>query len=308
MTADTLVVDTNRVGISYSGGGPLLAVELGIARAFVQAHILPAVIGGASAGAIVGAAHALDIYTGQGIDLAVEQLGHMSNAALKLDPGDFVFRVVREGAHLKAIGDNAPAAAIISKVVARLLNVPALTLGKFGQPLVPGGQPAPLLQVVATDLVGEQPYWFGDDVSLQDALVASSAIPGIFPWRAQSTPTGPLYLVDGGVVDNQPLSKLADRGCGRIYACAVGPSPVRSEPSNLIDNLLRSVNLTMHECSKLEEEALRQRMPAEGRVIHIHPEVTTPLPDFNFTPELVNTVVNQACQLTLGWLAGNPQK
>ncbi len=248
------------------------------------------------------------MYSGKGIDRTVEQLGHMSNSSLRLDPGDFVFRLVREGAHLGAIGDNAPAAAIISGVVAQLLTRPALTLGDFGRPLVPGWPSALVLQVVATDLIGEQPYWFGSDAPLQDALIASSAIPGIFPWRAQPTPSGPLFLVDGGVVANQPLSKLADQGCGRIYACAVGASPGRSEPTNLIDNLLRSVNLTMHECSKLEEAALRQRMPSGGRVIHIHPEITTPLPDFDFTPALVNDVVNQSCQLTLDWLARDPKE
>src|ERR1043166_637913 len=98
--------DPAQIGISYSGGGPLLAIELGIGRAFVQFGIVPAVITGASAGGIAAAAHALDPVNGKGIDLAVAELGRMTNATLKLDAGDFVLRVIREGTHLKGIGDN----------------------------------------------------------------------------------------------------------------------------------------------------------------------------------------------------------
>ena len=89
-------------------------------------------------------------------------------------------------------------------------------------------------------------------------------------------------------------------------ACAVGAGPAQSEPKNLIDNLLRSTNISMHACSKLEEESVRQEMPADCHVIHIHPEGTIQLADFNFTPQLAKQVVDEACQLTLTWLAGNP--
>jgi NTE family protein len=299
-------VDPARIGISYSGGGPLLAIELGIARAFVQSGIKPAVITGASAGAIAGAAHALDMHTGQGIDLAIDELGRMSNAMLKLDPGSFALRVIHEGIGLKAVGDNTPAAEVISRVIARLLHVSDLTIGAFGQPLIANGEPSPVLQVVATDIVAEDAYWFPDDGQLLDALVATSAIPGIFPWRTRATPTGNVILVDGGVVENQPLRRLMDLGCGRIYACVVGGTPGPTEPSNLIDNITRAMNVSMHACTKLEEAYLRSEMPPGCIVVHIHPEVQTPLPDFNFTPDLVKRAVDEACQLTLDWLATNP--
>jgi NTE family protein len=308
MDSTTQPPDPAKIGISYSGGGPLLAVELGIARAFVQMGIKPAVITGASAGAIAGAAHALDVETGKGVDLAVEQLGQMTNATLKLDPFDFVARVVGERMQLKAIGDNAPAAQIISRVTTQLAGVADLTLGAFGQPIVTGGPSTPLLQVVATDVVGQGAYWFAPAAHLGDALVASSAIPGIFPWVTYTEADGTLrYLVDGGVVENQPLQKLVDMGCGRIYACAVGEGPIETPPQNLIENVLRSITLTMHACSKLEERFLRSTLPADCRVIHIHPEVTTALVDFNFTTELASRVVNEACDLTVKWLQGDPQ-
>jgi NTE family protein len=300
--------DPNKIGISYSGGGPLLVVELGIARAFVQSGIKPAVITGASAGSIAGAAHALDVDTGRGIDLTIAEVGHLSNATLKLDAGDFALRLLHEGTHLKAIGDNQPAAGLIADVLRQMLGVGDLVLGAFGQPLVPNGSPTPDLEVVATDIVAQDAYWFAPDASLETALVASSAIPRIFPWVDYPAAGGSTrYLVDGGVVENQPLQHLVDLGCGRIYACAVGAGPRQTEPTNLIDNVLRSINVSMHAASKTEEAFLRSKLPSDCRVIHIHPEVTTPLVVFNFTPALVQQVVDEACQLTLDWLKTDPQ-
>jgi NTE family protein len=300
--------DPAKIGISYSGGGPLLIVELGIARAFVQAGIKPAVITGASAGSIAGAAHALDMDTGKGIDLTVAQCEHMSNATLKLDPGDFALRLLHEGTHLKAVGDNAPAAGLVANVLKQLLGVPDLNLGAFGQPLPQTGQASPGLEVVATDIAAQQAFWFPPDASLETALVASSAIPGIFPWVSYPAADGSTkYLVDGGVVENQPLQRLVDLGCGRIYACSVGAGAIQTEPTNLIDNAMRSINVTMHACSKTEEAFLRSQLPPTCRVLHIHPEITTPVVDFNFNPALVHSVVDQACQLTLDWLKTDPQ-
>src|SRR5437868_5929969 len=169
MTTTPVAPDPAKIGISYSGGGPLLVVELGIARAFVQFGIKPAVICGASAGAFAAAAHALDMDAGKGIDLAAAELGHMTNATLKLDAGDFALRLLREGGHLKAIGDNAPAAQMIANVVSQLVGKPDVTLGEFGQPLGPAGQVTPQVQVVATDLGEQHAYWFSPTGKLQDA-------------------------------------------------------------------------------------------------------------------------------------------
>jgi hypothetical protein len=70
---------------------------------------------------------------------------------------------------------------------------------------------------------------------------------------------------------------------------------------------MRNINVSIHASSKIEEAFLRSQLPTDCRVIHIHPEVTTPLMDFNFTPALVQQVVDQACQLTLDWLKTDPQ-
>jgi NTE family protein len=302
-----LEVDPDQIGISYSGGGPLLPIELGIARAFVNKKIYPEVITGVSAGAIAAAAHALDIYNGTGIDRVVEHLGTVTNAWLHLDALDFGREAVIRREHLPSIGDNAGIGEMLMAVLDECYQINDISFGAFGSPLTPAAKSSPKLFICATDLVGQKPYWFGDSEPLRTALIASSAIPGVFPWVEYDGPNGTIFLVDGGVVRNQPLTNLAEQGCGRIYACSVGGTPIQTAPSNLIDNFFRAINLTMHQCMRLEEEGLRPRICPQGKVIHIHPETTIPLPDFNFTPDLVRRVVDEARQLTEDWLDKDPQ-
>jgi NTE family protein len=300
--------DPNKIGISYSGGGPLLVVELGVARAFVQKHIRPQVICGASAGGLTAAAHALDPDDGRGIAMAADLLGQqVRNSFLKLDPVDFAQRVIREGKHLDSIGDNTPIAKLIGDGIAHTFGLPRITMGMFGSPLAAGGNPTPELMIVATDDRNGTSYWFEDDALLTDALVATSAIPGIFPWVTHQTGAGEqLILVDGGVVDNQPLSNLLTRGCGTIYACAVGASGPRPAPTNLLQNYMQAINLAMHQCEKLEESYVRAKLPPGGKILHIHPETKTPVVDFDFTPKLVKEVMDEATSLTIDWLNSNP--
>jgi predicted acylesterase/phospholipase RssA len=130
-------VDRDRIGISYSGGGPLVLVELGIARAFVKLGIIPAVIAGVSAGALAGAAHALDPKSGAGIDLAASLLAEVSNRFFGLDPIDIVARVVREREHTTRLGDNAPIGPLIRDALARTFDLTDVTVGTFASPTYP---------------------------------------------------------------------------------------------------------------------------------------------------------------------------
>src|SRR5439155_10545780 len=127
-------VDPNRIGISYSGGGALVVIELGIARAFVTLGIVPAVITGVSAGALAGAAHALDPIGGKGIKLAAEIVGHVSNDLLGLTPLRFIGRLLVEREHIKSIGDNATIGPLITAALKRELNLDHVTMALFKPP------------------------------------------------------------------------------------------------------------------------------------------------------------------------------
>jgi NTE family protein len=303
-------IDAGKVGISYSGGGPLLVIELGVARAFVQRGIRPDVVCGASAGALTAAAHALDSDGGRGIDMAADLLGKkVRNSFLKLDFLDIAGRVVGQRTRLDAIADNAPIGELIAGGISDTFGLRPVTMGTFGKPLAAGGNPTPRLMIVATDAGLGTSFWFEQDALLTEALIASSAIPGVFPWVTHHTADGQqVTLVDGGVVDNQPLSNLVEQGCGTIYACAVGPTGARPVPNNLIQNVIQAINLSMHQCTKLEEDYVRTKLPAGGKILHIHPETKTPVNDFEFSPQLVQEAMAEATELTLQWLDSNPSQ
>src|SRR5215207_309238 len=294
-------VDPEAVGISYSGGGPLVLVELGIAKAFVRKGIVPAVITGCSAGAIAGAAQALDPIGGKGIDMAAEQLSTVSNGFLGLDAWHVIPRVLRHRFRTPSLGDNAAIGPLIRDGITKWLGLKDVRIGMFAPPELPK------LLIVATNVEDGTSYWFPDEATLEDALIASSAIPGVFPWRTPAHDGQIRTLVDGGVVTNQPLSILVEHGCGTLFACAVGGKAPFALPKNALDNALQAVSLLIHQVTKLEEDYVRTKLGNHGRVHHIHPEVQFPIHQFEFTPRLVQQILDDACQRTIDWLEHLPE-
>jgi NTE family protein len=292
-----LQVDRKKIGISYSGGGAMVLIELGIAQAFVDLGIVPAVIAGASAGALAGAAHALDPVDGAGIRMAAAVIGGVSNRTLGLGLDQVIGRLVLEREKLTSLGDHTALGWIIRDALEEKLGLTNVTVGYFRPPS------RPRLMVVATNRLNGTSVWFPGSTRIEDALLASAAIPGIFPWQTLKVRGKEVTLVDGGVVDNQPLSQLALAGCGTIFACAVGyVGGAIPPPTNAIDNAVNSIWITIHQATKLEEQLLRERFGRRGDIFHIHPEVSFPVDQFNFTDELVAAVMEESRGKTVAWL------
>ena len=294
--AALLGIDPNKIGISYSGGGALVVIELGIASAFVKQGIVPAVITGVSAGSLAGTAHALDPVSGKGVQLAADILGHVSNQLLGLTPWSILGRVLMERENLVSLGDQAPVGPRITAGLASNLGLTNVTIGYFQPPL-------PRLMIATTDVENREGVWLPEDIRIEDAVIASSSIPGVFPWRTLTINGQQRVLVDGGVVMNQPLSNLVEQGCGTIYACAVGPVGPLPPPKNALDNFMRATDLAMHQATKLEEAFVQCKMGGNGKVHHIHPIVSGVSSDnFDFTPDLVKSIMAEAETQTLNWL------
>lgn len=294
-------IDPAKIGISYSGGGNLVVVELGIARAFVQKKIVPAVITGASAGSLAGLAHALDVHTGNGIDLAAGLLAQISDRTLGLSPLRFIGKLAVHLNHTKSYGDHTSIGRIIRDGLKESLGLNNFTTKTFAPP------DYPKLMLATTDVLAGRTVWFTDDdppnpVPIEEVVIASSAIPGLFPWQTDAIGGKEMFLADGGVVDNQPLSNLATLGCGTIYACAVGNVDPYPPPENGLDNAFRTISFMMRQCTKLEEDYVRLKLGDAGHVHHIHPVVDMPIQSFNFKPDLIRSVMDAACNKTLEWL------
>ncbi len=74
------------------------------------------------------------------------------------------------------------------------------------------------IEVVTTSLTDGRERWIAHGPAVE-AILASSAIPSIFP---PVTIDGDV-LVDGGVVNNVPISRALAAGCDRIYVLLCGP-------------------------------------------------------------------------------------
>lgn len=106
------------------------------------------------------------------------------------------------------------------------------------------------LHVVATDIRS------GEDVLLStgdavDAILASAAIPGVLPPVAVDGRT----LVDGGVVNNAPISHALDLGAETIWVLATGYScALEHPPRGALGVTLQAANLMIHQRLLLDVE------------------------------------------------------
>lgn len=82
-----------------------------------------------------------------------------------------------------------------------------------------------------------------DSGSIAKAVRASSAIPGVFqPLQYQGR-----LLVDGGVVDNIPISVAREKGADIVIAVDIGENVTNFNLSNLFDVILQSVNIMFND-------------------------------------------------------------
>jgi predicted acylesterase/phospholipase RssA len=278
-------VDPARVGISYAGAGPLLVVELGIARALIRHGVVPAAVAGVSAGAFTGLAHVLDPAGGRGVEVTAGFLGGVRTSSLGL-------RWWQVALHLLAgrwgsLGDNARLRPRINQALRDGFGLDDPRLGDL---------PGPPLHMGAADRIDGEPVWFPPDVRVVDGLLASSAIPAVFPWRELEVGGRRRTLIDGGIVSNQPLSRLVAAGCGTIIAVSVTPPHFHlSPPTNLIDNATGAAALSIHRQELLEAAYVRTLLGEAGRVLTIRPDLAEfPIKRYDFTPALVDQIMTEA--------------
>jgi NTE family protein len=211
-----------RTAFVLSGGGNQGVSQVGMLRALIERGIVPDVVIGTSAGALNGAAVAYaPNLTGVAQLAAVwEQL-----QTDHVFPGGRIHRawnVVRRGTHL--FGNEGLAALIHHSTPAR----------SFSDLEVP-------LRVIATDLdTGEEVVLARGP--LKPALLASTALPGVFPIVVH----GGRRLVDGGVVNNVPLWHALSGPVDRVFVLNVssgaGDHAVRSPLDVVMTSFMHARN------------------------------------------------------------------
>lgn len=203
------------------GGGNLGALQVGMLQAVIDRGILPDELVGCSAGAINAAMLAADP-TPEGVErLRSLWVEHAADILAPVGKLDGVRLLTHRGPALQS-NDG------LRKSLEATL--PHRTFEEFPLPF----------HVVTTSLTTNSERWFstGDVV---EPILASSALPAIFP---PVRINGEL-LVDGGVLNNVPLSKALDLRPNRIVVFHVGnftrPRPMPKRP---VDVLLHAFSVT----------------------------------------------------------------
>jgi NTE family protein len=183
------------VGFVLGGGGVLGAAEVGMLRALIEVGITPELVVGTSIGAINGAVLAADP------EEAVTKLTALwEEFAVSAASGPLrrVATLVRSGTHLH---DPDP----LRELLARHLPVQ-----RFDELAIP-------FQCVAASIERAAEHWFTDG-PLLDAVLASSAAPGLFP----PVEIGGEHFLDGGLVNSLPVGRAVQLGARRIFVLHVG--------------------------------------------------------------------------------------
>lgn len=250
-----------------SGGGNQGVSQVGMLRALLERAIVPDAVIGTSAGALNGAAVAFSPTT-EGIDKLAKVW--MSLRSGDVFPGGRLLRawnVMRHASHLfpseglEAVIDNATSAR------------------SFADLAIP-------LRVIATD------YDSGDEVvltrgPLKPALLASAALPGVFPIVHHDG----RRLVDGGVVNNVPLWHALSGPADRIFVLNVSSNVSEREIRSPLDVVMTSFG---HARNKRFELELRH-VATEAEVIVLpRPTDTRELFDFSAAERLIDEAYHLA--------------
>lgn len=190
-----------------AGGGSRGAVQVGMLAELVERGVRADRVYGASVGAVNAAAYCGDPTPGGIVEL--EQVWRSLS-------GDIVFpRRRSEGPWTYFL--QRPA--VHSNTGLRRIVESGLRFDRLEHATVP-------LEVVATSLVDGRERWLTEG-SAVEAVLASAAIPAMFP----PVTIGGELLIDGGVVDNVPISRAIEEGAGTIYVLLCGPLHYRPRPA-----------------------------------------------------------------------------
>jgi NTE family protein len=206
-----------------AGGGTRGAVQVGMLQVLTEHGFVPDRIYGSSVGAVNGAAFAGDP-TREGVERMTEiwrgltretvyPQGRLHGPWLYFQQRDSVFvnaglrKVIEGGIGFERLEDAA----------------------------IP-------IEVVATSLVDGRERWFTYGPAV-DAVLASSAVPAIFP----PVEIDGERFIDGGVVNNVPIRRAVEGGATRIVVLLCGPpNYTPASPRRPVEAMLNALLISIH--------------------------------------------------------------
>lgn len=250
-----------RTAFVLSGGGSLGALQVGMFQALAENNIRPELLVGTSVGAVNAAWIA-----GRADHEGAKQLGDIW---LGLRRGD-VFPL---SAWVSARGLLGRSNHVISSANLRSLLEKHIPFERLEDAPVP-------LHILTTELKTGRAVVLSSGAVLP-ALLASTAIPGVFP----PVTIGRRTLVDGGIASHSPVATAIGLGATRIYVLPVGYPWLHQEPSN-------ALGMALHALARIIQQKLDAEMEANQGLAEIHvlpvldPPSVSPA-DFSRTKELI---------------------
>lgn len=256
-----------------SGGAALGAAQAGMLLALAEAGIAPDLIVGTSVGAVNGAWLAAAPHAAGMRALADLWRAIDSDDVFPRNPVTGLLGFLGRRRHL--VPDRGLRHLVSSNVRFKRLE----------------DAPIPL-HVVVTDVLS------GEDVCLHtgdtvDAVVASASIPAVLP----PVRIGDRYYMDGGVVNNTPISHAVDAGADTVWVLSTGYAcALREPPRSALAMALHALTLTVNQ--RLAVDVARYEGAIDLRVVPpLCPIRTTPA-DFSASAELIG----RAHEATSVWL------
>ncbi len=207
-----------KIGLALGGGAILGASHIGVLRVLEERKIQIGCISGTSIGAFIAALYAFGVSSHE-IEEKVSDLNWLDAAGFSFSKYGLLSN--------KKLGDT------LKK-----------TLGDvdFEDAEIP-------VAVVATD-IGACRKVVLKEGNVAEAVMASSCIPGIFI----PVEFGDKMLVDGGLVENVPISPLKEMGADMIIGVDINANRKYRKPGDLIDVLANALDLAIDNATRIQTE------------------------------------------------------
>jgi len=252
------------IGYVFGGGGSRGAIQVGMLQALSEHSILPDLVTGTSVGALNGAVVALDPKG------SANRLSHLWARITRDEvfPGGLLTQL-RTLEHSRThLFPNSGLSTVIERFFGDRLTFADLSL-PFG--------------AVTTDIASGRAHVI-EKGPLTSALLASAAIPGIFPRVDRDG----LILCDGGVVSNVPMGHAIAMGARSLIVLDCFPVGCLPGPQeSLAEVLLSTVMIAMRAPAASEATGVAEQVP----VLYLPcstSRVFSPL-DFSYTAELIES-------------------
>jgi NTE family protein len=254
-----------RTAFVLAGGASLGALQVGMLHALYERHITPDLLVGTSVGALNAAYVASRPQTRQTArNLARVWRTIRRNDLFPIHPPTLIGALGRRRDHL--VPDRP-----LKQLISRHLGIERLE-----QAAVP-------VHVVTFDLHSGREVLLSEGPAVE-AVAATAAVPGVFPpvgW-------GDRLLVDGGVVNNTPISHAVELGAERIYVLPTGDPTDRAlplAPHGAVDAAIHAFTLLVG--SRLEADLARYAEAAELFVLPAANTARVQPTDFEHSSRLI---------------------